>query len=236
MKIGSRSSSKRLSKRLRWVSLFVIVISILTIVSLPRDATVNAAPKALFTYSPEDPEVEENIIFDASGSFGNDLSYHWDFGDGHKAEGMIVNFSYGAEGNYIVVLTVVDAENELSVETKMVKVRNEITPVPPIFGIGFTLVFFIFYFSLLIIIFVFFPANIILGGILIYKSYQKAKEMNRMEEAKPYLVAFIISLAVSMFMGYFAVFSVIAHIVIYRKLNSRLKELGRGPPPRMRFY
>ncbi len=53
----------------------------------------------------------KETVFDASGSYDLDddqLTYHWDFGDGHKAQGVKVKHAYRKHGVYDVVLTVKD--------------------------------------------------------------------------------------------------------------------------------
>ncbi len=47
------------------------------------------------------------VNLDASGTQGQgDLSYHWDFGDGNTAEGVIVQHTYEQKGFYLITLTV----------------------------------------------------------------------------------------------------------------------------------
>jgi hypothetical protein len=65
-------------------------------------------------------------VFDASGSYtytdpetremktGDQLEYHWDFGDGTFDEGMVVEHSFDIAKGYQVTLTVVDPETEAS--------------------------------------------------------------------------------------------------------------------------
>ena len=53
--------------------------------------------------------VGETIIFDGSRSYdssGGELLYHWDFGDGTKAEGAVVKHAFLLEGDYRALLTV----------------------------------------------------------------------------------------------------------------------------------
>jgi len=68
-------------------------------------------PVASFTYSPENPEVGEEITFDASSSYDPDgtiVKHEWDFGDGNSAEGEVVTHAYSEAGEYTVTLTVTD--------------------------------------------------------------------------------------------------------------------------------
>ncbi len=52
-----------------------------------------------------------SVIYDASNSRDEDndhLTYHWDFGDGNKKEGIRVRYEYENPGVYTVTLTVTD--------------------------------------------------------------------------------------------------------------------------------
>jgi len=71
-------------------------------------------PVASFTYSPTNPMVGGNIIFDASESYDPDggeiTDYIWDFGDGNTAEEEVVTHTYAQPGEYTVQLIVRDDE------------------------------------------------------------------------------------------------------------------------------
>jgi parallel beta-helix repeat protein len=111
----------------------------------------NKPPVACFTYSPENPAVNETIIFNASISYdpdGNITSYEWEFGDGDVANatgtgtGEIVEHSYSSPGNYTVNLTVTDNEGAINSTSKTVRVVEKKifdtgepeNPYPSIFG------------------------------------------------------------------------------------------------------
>ncbi len=108
----------------------------------------NKPPIARFTYSSENPVVDETIFFNASSSFdsdGNITAYDWEFGDGANGTGEFVTHCYSSQGNYTVNLTVTDdrgATNSTSKTIKVVEVEKEIfdtgepeNPYPSIFGI-----------------------------------------------------------------------------------------------------
>jgi len=84
--------------------------------TIPTGTTVDSYfstpyPRALFTYSPEFPLVNETVTFDAGDSYDPDgtiVSYAWDFGDDTTDTGVIVNHNYTAAGTYAVNLTVTD--------------------------------------------------------------------------------------------------------------------------------
>ena len=89
----------------------------------------NQPPTASFTYSPENPVVNETITFNASSSYdpdGNITSYEWDFGDGNitKTTEEKINHSYSEAGSYEVTLTVKDDEGATNSTTKIITVYS----------------------------------------------------------------------------------------------------------------
>ena len=87
----------------------------------------NQPPIANFTYSPENPVVNQTIIFNASNSTdpdGNITKYEWSFGDGNitnTTEPVISHF-YASAGDYIVNLTVLDNEEAVDSTNKTIAV------------------------------------------------------------------------------------------------------------------
>jgi len=82
-------------------------------------------PIARFTYSPEQPCVNETVNFDASASSGDLISYEWDFGDGSPKvveSGPVTTHIYEAIGNYTVTLTVTDREGLTNSTSKTITV------------------------------------------------------------------------------------------------------------------
>ncbi len=88
--------------------------------------TENQPPIASFSYSPENPVVNQTITFNASNSTdpggGTIENYEWTFGDGEKAEGEIVTHSYPSAGNYTVKLTVTDNEGATNSTARVIHV------------------------------------------------------------------------------------------------------------------
>ncbi|NIN33953.1 MAG: PKD domain-containing protein, partial [Gammaproteobacteria bacterium] len=75
---------------------------------------LNRPPVALFAESAETVYTAESITFNATESYDLDgaiVNYHWDFGDGSNATGVIIAHSYNDDGNYTVVLTVTDDDS-----------------------------------------------------------------------------------------------------------------------------
>lgn len=95
----------------------------------------NQPPVASFTYLPENPNVGEEITFDASSSYDPDgtiVKYEWDFGNGNSAEGEVVTYAYTQAGTYNVTLTVTDNDGLANAIQKVVFVE-----VPKISGMVF---------------------------------------------------------------------------------------------------
>jgi PKD repeat protein len=81
-------------------------------------STVPPRTTASFVFSPAAPAALQLVSFNAFGSTaapGRTLvSYDWDFGDGHKENGMAVTHDFFPEGLYVVTLTVVDNAGEVA--------------------------------------------------------------------------------------------------------------------------
>jgi len=97
---------------------------------------VNDPPTATFTYTPSDPKVEKEVVFDVVDSNdvdGNIVGYQWDLGDGTTAPGEEVTHTYNDKGTFTVTLTVTDNDGltgmestdlEVTYEVKYVKVKD----------------------------------------------------------------------------------------------------------------
>lgn len=89
--------------------------------SAPVKKTVtvtDVAPTAKFQFSPTTPQVNQEVVFDASESrpgAGHTLvSYSWNFGDGATKSGMVVSHDFGASGTFNVTLTVTDEVGQIT--------------------------------------------------------------------------------------------------------------------------
>jgi PKD repeat protein len=79
-----------------------------------------------FTFSPENPVINETITFSASSSYDPDgriVKYEWDFGDGETGEWEIVTHSYTSPGNYTVILTVKDNDGATNSTSAIIQVN-----------------------------------------------------------------------------------------------------------------
>lgn len=97
-------------------------------ISTSRSITVgqSTAPTAEFTFSPANPQPNDDVRFNASASVASAgrtiVSYTWDFGDGGTATGAQVTRRYAVARTYNVTLTVTDDLGRTSVVTKPVDV------------------------------------------------------------------------------------------------------------------
>ena len=80
--------------------------------------TVDAAPSATFSTSPNPATLGPAVSFDASGSsdsFGTITSYSWDFGDGSTGSGATGSHAYQTPGHYTITLTVTNDAGQTTV-------------------------------------------------------------------------------------------------------------------------
>ena len=103
------------------------------LIKVKGEGIPNKLPTASFTFSPENPSVNEEITFDASASTdpdGSIVSYEWDFGDGNitSTTEEKINHSYSEAGSYMVKLTVTDDDGVTSSTTKRITVSYYVPP------------------------------------------------------------------------------------------------------------
>ncbi len=226
----------------RGAILFLLTVTLLVcMISGVAENGVEGTPTAYFTYSPEDPVVDEVVTFDASPSTGDGLRYKWVFEDGHEPTGEVVSHIFDDFGFEQVVLFVTNSTGGVDTYSENIYIDNEMDGTVGVLLGGILAVYLLIYlFYILVIIFflLLFFANLILGIVLALKVYNRAKEYNVMEEAKPYLIAHIVAGAISLVMAQFALISIIAHLVIYSMFKSKMRSMGidikvkgKGTPP-----
>ncbi|MFQ5999158.1 MAG: PKD domain-containing protein [Candidatus Bathyarchaeia archaeon] len=95
-------------------------------------------PTASFTYSPDIPDLNETVTFDASASQdpdGSIINYTWDFGDGNVTTVNVatITHAFSVSGSYDVNLTVTDNDglNGSVAHTVTVGIRAAFTFSPP---------------------------------------------------------------------------------------------------------
>ena len=85
-------------------------------------------PQASFSWSPSQPETDDTITFDASGSQdydGDIVEYEWFFGDGESGYGRTAQHSYSSTGDYDLQLVVEDSSGNTDSRTRTVPVRDD---------------------------------------------------------------------------------------------------------------
>jgi len=95
--------------------------------------TENQLPIAQFIYSPANPIVNQEIIFDASSSTDSDgtiASYIWDFGDNTTSTEIkaTTTHNYSTSSDFLVSLTVVDSNNATGGATTTITIFTPETP------------------------------------------------------------------------------------------------------------
>ncbi len=90
-----------------------------------RPITVSAnlpAGSANFTFSPTDPQVDDDVFFNASSSTLSSGTFSWDFGDGSSGSGVTPVHRFSRARTYTVTLTVVNALGQSATTSKTVPV------------------------------------------------------------------------------------------------------------------
>jgi len=99
-------------------------------------------PIANFAWTPETPEVDQTVSFDASTSIpgsGIIIRHKWSFGDGTYAIGKVVTHSYASPGVYTVTLNVTNSKGLWDIEQKqIVVVEPPPGPKPPVASFTFS--------------------------------------------------------------------------------------------------
>ncbi|MCK4260618.1 MAG: PKD domain-containing protein [Halanaerobiales bacterium] len=126
---------------------FLLLISLLTVIGLigcgSPTKILNSLPTANFVFDPLEPEVNQDVSFNASGSNdaedGLNLAARWDFnGDGEweidysNGKRVIdsVTYTYQSESEFSVILEVRDSMNETDRYSKIISVRSNANTAP----------------------------------------------------------------------------------------------------------
>ncbi len=100
-------------------------------VDIDRDKTISVTlgdiegPDADFTWSPDRPLEDQEVVFDADRSSGDIEEYRWDFDDGSTGRGESVTHEFDSSGFYRVNLEVEDEDGRTDDRTRVVQVRAE---------------------------------------------------------------------------------------------------------------
>ncbi len=105
----------------------------------------SAPPSAAFDFSPTQPQISQDIFFNASKSTAaagrQIVSYDWDFGTGRTGTGLTISKSYDTPGAYTVTLVVTDDIGNKGATSKTVTVASTlvanftVTPASPTAGV-----------------------------------------------------------------------------------------------------
>ncbi|HSQ27952.1 MAG TPA: PKD domain-containing protein, partial [Anaerolineales bacterium] len=89
----------------------------------PPLAVIQSPPQAL---------VGEIVTFDGSQSTGGAplVSWRWEFGDGHRSSGKIIQHAIGGPGTFVVQLTVSDQRGQTNTTTRQILIQPQPTAVP----------------------------------------------------------------------------------------------------------
>ncbi len=134
---GSKSQGRVASHAFRDAGFFTVTLTVTDITgrtgsrskSVPVGAT--PAPTASFVFSPGEPRVGEEIVFNATGSSVVAprviVKYSWQFGENTGTRtGMITTKTYDKVGKYNVTLTVTDDEGVSNTTSQVVDVKAAI--------------------------------------------------------------------------------------------------------------
>jgi len=96
-------------------------------------AGTNIAPTAAFTFAPDPPVIDQNVVFDGSTSTDSDgtiVKYTWLFGDGSTGNSQTVSHVYTAAGTYTAELLVEDDQGAIGSTSSTVTVSLTNAPIP----------------------------------------------------------------------------------------------------------
>jgi hypothetical protein len=94
-------------------------------VEIVETATPTAVPPVGVITAPTEGTVNKPVKIDASSSSsgGTITGYTWDFGDGTKGSGKIVEHKYTKEGTYTVTLMITDSYGKTDSITHIIKIK-----------------------------------------------------------------------------------------------------------------
>jgi hypothetical protein len=201
----------------------MVIISMMIIsLGFLGNSVEGADPIAEFKFSPNKPIVDEEVVFDAEDSTGEDLEYEWDFGDGDEARGEKVTHKYDEVGRYTVLLVVTNSTGGMSYHSETIHVREDL-------GLWWIWIPFTVFFSCCWPVFITIGIAVcmIFGVIWSIRMYQAAKKHDKMDVAQPYLIGMLVTGIITWFMGWLLfILPLIPFYIIYRKYNKKMLELG----------
>lgn len=132
---GSKGTGRVTSHQFRDAGNFSVTLTVTDIAGRKGSRTRNVAvgssglPTASFVFSPADPGVGQEIVFNGTASSAvaprTIVSYDWQFGTDRTGSGMIVTKRYDTPGSYNVTLTVTDDAGNRGTTTQAVVVGTD---------------------------------------------------------------------------------------------------------------
>ena len=103
----------------------IVLAENVSVSEIPADPYIfESTAVANFTFTPENPVVNQTITFNATSSTGNITSYEWNFSDGNITTSPypVITHSYTEAGAYTATLTVTDNDGLTSTTSRTVTV------------------------------------------------------------------------------------------------------------------
>ncbi len=139
---GARGAGRLISHAYGTVGTYSVVLTVTDSAGARSSASrtvpvgqPTGGPSASFTFSPQQPTVNQTVNFDGSASTAPTgrtiVTYEWNFGDGSPlAFGVRVSHAYTTAGDYNVVLTVTDSLGARASTTNRVSVTSPSAAAP----------------------------------------------------------------------------------------------------------
>jgi len=118
-------------KKSNTLNVFILLIVLLALSTACNQQS--AGPTAVII-APDHVEAGHIITVDAANSTAGStpiVSYNWDMGDGAIASGPVINYSYGAAGEYDITLTVTDEAGLSHTTNHPIEVTQIANGTPP---------------------------------------------------------------------------------------------------------
>ena len=98
--------------------------------SQPPQPPKNQSPIAVFSFLPQEPEKDQELLFNAASSSDPDgeiVSYNWDFGDGNSTttDQATTTHSFATSSEFQVTLNVIDDKGATSTATSTIVVKSK---------------------------------------------------------------------------------------------------------------
>ncbi|UCH88619.1 MAG: PKD domain-containing protein [Thermoplasmata archaeon] len=124
-----KSNTAKLNKKLNMIILLIIVVIIVMAIAFSGAIDFAKSPeasllKARISTNATQAYVNDDILFDASNSTGENLDYMWDFGGGYTQKGISVSHSFPISNYYNVYLIVTNPDGERNIDMINITIYN----------------------------------------------------------------------------------------------------------------